>query len=231
MNKEILKAVDVTKTFSDGTNQITVLDKVNFSLQKGDFVAIIGASGGGKSTFLHLLGGLDNVTSGQICFEGRNFAAFSDSERDKIHQEKIGFVYQFHHLLAEFNVLENVEIPLLLRGMKKKIAKELAQEALFQVGLEKRLAHKIGQISGGERQRVAIARAIVGGKECVLADEPTGNLDHKTTQAIFDLLLKINEKKKTAFVIATHDLELVKDISATFLIENGKLQQYQKENR
>lgn len=219
----VLNCLDLSKTFHDGAVHVEVFNRVNFSVQAGERIAIVGASGSGKSTLLHIIGGLDQATSGQVLIAGNNFAKLNDTQRSHLRNRYLGFVYQFHHLLPEFTVLENVCIPLLLRGVKPKQAKQKANYLLAKAGLDKRRQHKLGELSGGERQRTAIARALVTDPLCVLADEPTGNLDHRTAEKVYQMMLDLNRELKTSLVIVTHDTNLAARMDRILQLENGQL--------
>ena len=219
----VIECRNISKQFADGELKTNVLSDVNLSVQKGDRIAIIGSSGSGKSTLLHLLGGLDKPTSGSIKVHGQDINRLSVKTLSQLRNQSLGFVYQFHHLLPEFSAVENVAIPLIIGGEKPKQAEQQAEDLLIKVGLSHRLAHKPSELSGGERQRAALARALITQPDCLLADEPTGNLDHRTAQGIFDLILELNESLGTALVIVTHDVDLASQMGAMLSLKDGYL--------
>jgi len=223
MSDVIVSSTDLSKSYRDGNLTVDVLSNVDFSVSQGERIAIVGPSGSGKSTLLHLLGGLDNPSSGKVQVNGADWQAMTEKKRCQVRNNDFGFIYQFHHLLPEFSAQENVAMPLMLASYSTKIALEQAGDILNQVGLSARVKHKPAQLSGGERQRVAIARALVHRPKCILADEPTGNLDHLTANKIFDLMLTLNEEFNTALVIVTHDLSLASRLDNVVELSDGRL--------
>lgn len=222
MNK-VLQCQQLTKAYQQGNENTRVLDTLDLDIEKGELVAIVGRSGCGKSTFLHLAGGLDEPTEGKILINNVDIHQLSDKKRAKFRNQHIGFIYQFHHLMMEFSAEENVAMPLLIRGEKPKIALGKARKMLDKVGLSHRLTHLPSELSGGERQRVAIARALVPEPSLILADEPTGNLDFDTAEQVYQLLITLNKELNTSFVIVTHDLTLADKMQRQLTFEQGKL--------
>lgn len=223
--KTVLQAIGLSKQFIQGGRTLNILQDIDLSIQASESVAIVGASGAGKSTLLHLLGGLDNPTDGKIMLDGQDMIACNETKRGELRNQHLGFIYQFHHLLPEFSALENVAMPLLIRGDDPGAAKQAASELLSEVGLGERLTHKPGELSGGERQRAAVARAMVTQPACILADEPTGNLDEATAARVFDLLIDLNRQHHTALVLVTHDLSLAKKADRCLELTGGNLRQ------
>ncbi|MGO2497834.1 MAG: lipoprotein-releasing ABC transporter ATP-binding protein LolD [Vibrio litoralis] len=219
----LLSCQNISKTYQEGNLETEVLKGVSLSINKGDFLAIVGSSGSGKSTLLHILGALDDASDGEVTVLGQSLLRLSGNKQAKLRNQHIGFVYQFHHLLADFTALENVAMPLLIGKQKADVAKQKAQSVLEKVGLGHRLDHRPSELSGGERQRVAIARALVNEPDLVLADEPTGNLDQKTALEIYDLMRQLNRDFGTAFLVVTHDNQLALKMDKQYTMQDGVL--------
>ena len=219
----VIQARGLAKQYRQGNNALVIFEQLDFSVYRGQRIAIVGASGSGKSTLLSLLGGLDRPTSGQLLIGGQDVSTISDNALSSLRNRYLGFVYQFHHLLPEFTALENVMMPRLIAGESKRDAQKAAASLLSQVGLSDRLTHKPSELSGGERQRVAIARALVNNPQCVLMDEPTGNLDEKASSAVESLIKEISQRSDTAFVVVTHDMQVASTMDSIYQLAHGKL--------
>ena len=219
----IIECRSLCFSYSEGENKTTVLDNLNFEVKPGEKVAIIGQSGCGKSTLLNLIAGLDKSSTGDVLINNSNIAKLNEKDRTELRSKNLGFVYQFHHLLNDFSSLYNVSLPLLIRGIDKRKAVKLAEDILKKVGLEKRLKHKPSQLSGGERQRVAIARAMISEPACLLADEPTGNLDANNAKDVLELIVELNDSKRTALLIVTHDLSIANMMDRKLELSNQRL--------
>lgn len=220
---ELLRCENISKFYQEGDDQVQILKNVNFSMNEGELVAIVGSSGSGKSTLLHTLGGLDQASSGNVFIKGQSLQTLGNNALAKLRNEYLGFVYQFHHLMADFSALENVMMPMLIGKQNKNEAKDRAEKMLQAVGLSHRITHRPSALSGGERQRVAIARALVNNPALVLADEPTGNLDQATTESIFELIKQLNAEQGIAFLLVTHDLNLAAKLNRRLTMRDGVL--------
>jgi lipoprotein-releasing system ATP-binding protein len=223
MSKTILACVDLAKSYDDGKSIINVLTSVNLEVAAGEMVAVVGSSGSGKSTLLHLMAGLDKPTNGKVMLNNVCLHDMPEDEKCRTRNRMLGFIYQFHHLLPEFSALENVGMPLLIRGDEPQEITSRASDLLAQVGLKDRMGHRLGALSGGERQRVAIARALATNPACILADEPTGNLDPQNAERVLELFFDLQKKRQTSVVIVTHDLSIAKRADRVFRIANGAL--------
>jgi len=222
----VIKAEGISRGFRQGPKRVQVLSDVSLQVPAGTSMAIVGASGAGKSTLLHILGGLDKPDEGEVFVDGQSIWKMSDRERSDLRNSRMGFIYQFHHLLPEFTALENVAMPLLIRGEPTAIAAKRAEDLLDKVGLGQRLDHKPGELSGGERQRAAVARALVGNPGCVLGDEPTGNLDERIPNQVFDQLLELNTELNTSLILVTHDMRLAARMNQRFKLHMGGLEPF-----
>ena len=219
----VLNCSQLSRTFSEGKEALHILRDINLDIAAGERVAIMGTSGSGKSTLLHLLGGLDDPTAGEVFISGVPVAGLGSAQLGRLRNRKLGFVYQFHHLLPEFTALENVAMPLLIGGSNPAEAGRQAEQILGQVGLSARVTHKPGELSGGERQRAAVARALVTRPQCILADEPTGNLDRKNAEQVFDLMLELNREHGSSLLVVTHDISLAEQMDRILYLEDGSL--------
>jgi lipoprotein-releasing system ATP-binding protein len=220
---DVLTCTGLSKSFHDAGVSLEVLQAIDLSVGEGEQIALMGASGSGKSTLLHILGGLDLPTGGQVSIDGTRIDQLNAAELGRLRNRALGFVYQFHHLLPEFTALENVAMPLLMRGQSPARASEAASDMLARVGLAGRAVHKPGEMSGGERQRAAVARALVTRPRCVLADEPTGNLDRQNAEQVYQLMLELNREFGTSFIVATHDPQIARRMDRIYMLEDGRL--------
>jgi lipoprotein-releasing system ATP-binding protein len=227
---KVLHCSQLSKSYKQGDIETTILNNLELTVEKGELLAIVGSSGCGKSTFLHLAGALDLTSSGEVFINDVNILSLSDKERATFRNRHIGFIYQFHHLMMEFTALENVAMPLLIRGDKPKQAIAAASEVLSQVGLAHRINHRPSELSGGERQRTAIARALVTKPSLILADEPTGNLDSDTAEQIYQLIRNLNQSVQTSFVVVTHDIALAMRMDRQLKLDHGKLSNFAEQN-
>ncbi len=225
MTEIVLKAESLSKIYRQGNLEVPVLDEINLQVHKGEQLAVVGSSGTGKSTLLHLLAGLDDPTGGAVYLNGKNLSTLNESQRGTLRNETLGFVYQFHHLLPEFTTLENVMIPLIVRRLPTKKIKEEAMSLLEKVGLSHRMEHKPGELSGGERQRAAIARALIVKPLCLLADEPTGNIDRHNARTVQELMVNLDRDMQVSLIVATHDLQLAASMNRVLKLEDGMLKE------
>lgn len=222
----VIEASGISRGFRQGPKRVQVLSDVSLQVPAGTSMAIVGASGAGKSTLLHILGGLDRPDEGEVIVDGQSVWQMNDRQRSDLRNSRMGFIYQFHHLLPEFTALENVAMPLLIRGESTTVAAKRSRDLLEKIGLGQRLDHKPGELSGGERQRAAVARALVGNPGCVLGDEPTGNLDERTANSVFDELLELNTELKTSLILVTHDMRLANRMNQRFELHMGSLKPF-----
>ncbi|NOQ77788.1 MAG: lipoprotein-releasing ABC transporter ATP-binding protein LolD [Gammaproteobacteria bacterium] len=223
MSDIIIDCQNLDQYFDDGNGRVDIFQNINLQIRRGERLAIVGASGSGKSTLLYMMGGLDIIKAGKLFIDGQDISKLNAKKLGQLRNKTLGFVYQFHHLLPEFTALENVAMPLLIRGDSTSQAREKANYLLEQVGLSHRVTHKPGELSGGERQRAAIARALVTNPKCLLADEPTGNLDNTTARQVYDLLIKLNEEMNISLVLVTHDEKLAASMDKVLLLSDGNL--------
>jgi len=228
MSNIVIEAKGISKTYDEAVNALCIFNDLNFRLLEGESVSVLGSSGSGKTTLLNIIGGLDKASAGQVSLCDTDLSACSEKKLTSLRNKHLGFVYQFHHLLAEFTALENVAMPLYIAGVSRKKANAKALEMLGMVGLSSRVEHKPSELSGGERQRVAIARALVNEPKCVLMDEPTGNLDETTAKKIQTIMLNLKEKLGTSFVIVTHDTQLAHKMDRVMMMEEGSLRELEK---
>jgi lipoprotein-releasing system ATP-binding protein len=225
MSHPLIEVTNLSKSYIDGTLSVDVLHSLSLNLAQGERLAIVGQSGSGKSTLLHILGALDEPSEGKVLIKGQDIHQLSAKAQGQFRNKHLGFVYQFHHLLAEFTALENVAMTLLIGGESPASARKKATDLITRVGLKDRIEHKPGELSGGERQRISLARALVNQPDCVLADEPTGNLDEQTANETYDLMLELNQSLETSFIVVTHDKQLAKRMDRTLLLTAGHLEQ------
>ncbi|MCH9697484.1 MAG: lipoprotein-releasing ABC transporter ATP-binding protein LolD [Gammaproteobacteria bacterium] len=229
MNKQtvVVECRDLYKSFNEGGLNVDVLKGINLAVNTSERIAVMGASGSGKSTLLHLLGGLDYISRGNVMWNHSDISSLPERKLARLRNQTLGFIYQFHHLLGEFTVQENVAMPLMIRGETASSSRQQAKEILERVNLDHRLQHKPGELSGGERQRAAVARALVTRPKCVLADEPTGNLDSKTAELVFELMLQLNREYASSLVVVTHDVHLAQRMDKVYMMNDGVLETHE----